>query len=110
MRRQGHHYRSTGRVACPARCPAALTALLFVLLVPVETGTHRLELTAALQPVLAADARRHFRHGAQSRGSDRLVALLAESVLSAAKPFERLGQFVGPLDEQASGGEAHFAI
>src|SRR5438034_3432047 len=84
---------------------------LFLELVPAEAGGHGGQVTRhALEAVLAAHTGHHLGHGHETGGRNGLLALLADSVLAATKPLERLGQAIGALNQQAPRGEVHFAI
>src|SRR5262245_22330151 len=69
-----------------------------------------LELTATFQAILTSHATCDLGHRPEPRRSDGLFALLAQTVLAVAQALERIGQLVGPVDQQALGREAHLPV
>jgi hypothetical protein len=90
--------------------PEAVTAA-FEEFLALEAAARELQAVRhALDPVLAPHAGGYLRQGAKPGRSDGLSALLAQTVLAAAEPLQRLGQLIGASDEQAAGGKAHLAV
>src|SRR5262249_2612515 len=98
---------STDRVAGDDALAGRLLVVDLVVIAPRHDGLEHLR---ALEHVLTAHARRHFRHGAYPPPRGRLLAFLAAAVVAVAQTLERLAELPGAVDEQAPGREAHLAI
>src|SRR6266849_391992 len=85
--------------------------LLFLGLLAVQPGAHRLEMPGhALDAVLTAHTGANLGHGPKPCRCDGLVALFTRPVFAATKALESLGEAVGTLDQEAAGGEVHLAV
>src|SRR6266853_1405794 len=64
----------------------------------------------ALLRVLAGDAGRDLGNGPEAGRGDGLAARLADPVLAGPEALQRLGEAIGPVDEETPHRERHLAV
>src|SRR5712671_3848935 len=64
----------------------------------------------ALLRVLAGDAGRDLGNGPEASRGDGLAARLADPVLAGPEALQRLGEAIGPVDEETPHRERHLAV